>query len=116
MWLERLRKCTTRGRQRRKNKTGKRKKRERMKIGEIGSRRRLTRILATIVDKDKRDRVRKLGDLGDKKCQGPRRPNRDRPYLERNQCAHCKAKGHWAHKCPKKKQGTKVLSLEDNED
>lgn len=39
----------------------------------------LTRILAAVVDKDRRDRIRQTGDLGDGKWQGPRRPRRDRP-------------------------------------
>ena len=33
----------------------------------------LTRILATVVDRE-RDRTRQTGDLRDEKCQGPRRP------------------------------------------
>lgn len=34
----------------------------------------LTRILATVVDKDKRNRIRQTGDLGDRKRQGPGDP------------------------------------------
>lgn len=38
--------------------------------------------------------------------------------LEKDQCAYCKEKGHWAHKCPKKKETPppkKVLTLEDDD-
>ena len=70
----------------------------------------LTRILATVVDRE-RDRTRQTGDMRDEKRQGPRRPRRNRPCLEKDQCAYCKEKGHWASACPKKKQGTQVLCL-----
>lgn len=94
-----------------------REKREKREDEDRRDRKRLlTRILATVVDRDKRDRTRQSGDLGDEKRQGPRRPRRDRPPLEKDQCAHCKDKGHWALECPKKTQGAKVLSLEDDED
>ena len=76
----------------------------------------LTQILATVVVRYRRDRNRQSGDLGDEKRQEPRRSRRDRPPLEKDQCAHCKDKGHWALECPKKTQGAKVLSLEDDED
>ena len=75
----------------------------------------LTRILATVVDRD-RDRARQTGDLRDEKRQGPRRPRKDRPRLEKDQCAYCKKKGHWANECPEKKQGSRVLSLGEEED
>ena len=75
----------------------------------------LTRILATVVDRD-RDRARQTGDLRDEKRQGPRRPRKDRPRLEKDQCAYCKEKGRWASECPEKKQGTQVLSLGEGED
>ena len=75
----------------------------------------LTRILATTVDKG-RCRPRQPGDLRDKKRQGPRRPGRDKPHLAKDQCAYCKDTGHWACECPKRKQGTQVLSLGEDED
>ena len=76
----------------------------------------LTRILATVVGRDRRGRNRQSGDLGDEKWQGPRRSRRDRLSLEKDQCVCCKDKGHWVRKCPQKKQEAKVLSLGDNED
>jgi hypothetical protein len=69
-----------------------------------------------LVGRDRRGRNRQSGDLGDEKWQGPRRSRRDRPSLEKDQCAYCKDKGHWAHECLKKKQEAKVLSLGDDED
>ena len=75
----------------------------------------LTRILAAVVDRDEKGRNRQSGDLGDEKRQEPRRSRRDRPPLEKDQCAYCKDKGHWARECPKKKQGMKVLSLKSDE-
>lgn len=71
----------------------------------------LTRILATVVDRE-RGRTRQTGNLRDEKQQGPRRPRRDRPHLEKDQCVYCKEKGHWASECPKKKQGTQYCLLE----
>ena len=36
--------------------------------------------------------------------------------LEKDQCAYCKEKGHWARECPKKKgRAPKVLTLKDDE-
>ena len=115
MWLERLRKCITKGRQRKRNKNEKRERREDEDRREKRQKT-LTRILATVVDRDGRDRNRQLGNLGGGRWQEPRRPRRDHSPLEKDQCAHCREKGHWARECPKKKQGTKVLSLENDED
>ena len=39
-----------------------------------------------------------------------------KPHLVKDQCAYCKDTGHWARECPKKKQGTQVLSLGEDED
>ena len=75
----------------------------------------LTQILTTTADKG-RGRARQPGDLRGEKQQGPRRPGRDKPHLVKGQCAHCKDTGHWARECPKRKQGTQVLSLGDDED
>ena len=71
----------------------------------------LTRILATVVGRDRRGRNRQSGDLVDEKWQGPSRSRRDRPSLEKDQCAYCKDKVHWPRECPQKKQEAKVLSL-----
>ena len=65
MWLERLSKYTTRGRQRKRNKKEKRGRGEKTKQEKT-----LTRILAAVVDRDKRDRIWQSGDLGDRKWQG----------------------------------------------
>lgn len=76
----------------------------------------LTRILAAVVDRERRGRFRQSGDLGDGKRQGPRRPRRDGPQLEKDQCAHCRGRGHWIRDCPKKRQEKKVLTLGNDED
>lgn len=60
----------------------------------------LTRILAAVGERERRDRTRQLGNLGDGKRQGPRRPGGDPPRQERNQCRICKDTGHWARECP----------------
>lgn len=85
--------------------------------------RNLTKILATFAgDKEvyrKGGGSRQTGYLGN---TGPRRPQSSggpsRPPLDKDQCAYCKEKGHWARDCPKKKTDTrppKVLTLEDND-
>ena len=76
----------------------------------------LTRILATVRERDKGRRGRQLGNLGDRRYQGPRRPREGRQHLERKQCAYCKEMGHWMSDCLKKKQEVKVLSLGEDED
>lgn len=76
----------------------------------------MTKILVAVVDRDKKDRIRQQGDLGGERWQGPRRPRRGRQRIENDQCAFCKAKGHWARDCPKKGREKKVLTLEDDED
>lgn len=52
----------------------------------------------------------------------PRRPQNSRgpskPPLDKDQCAYCKEKGHWARDCPKKETDTrlpKVFTLEDDD-
>ena len=83
----------------------------------------LTRILATFSgDKEvyrKGRGSRQTGYLGN---TGPRRPQSSRgpsgPPLDKDQCAYCKEKGHWARDCPKKETDTrppKVLTLEDED-
>ena len=76
----------------------------------------MTKILATVVGKDRRDRGRQLGNPRGGRWQEPRRPRRDHPPLGKDQCAHCREKGHWARECPKRKQETKILSLESDDD
>lgn len=71
--------------------------------------REMTKLLATVVAEQRQDRQRE-GQRG--------------PRLERNQCAYCKERGHWARECPKKQRRTfqrpkprsqtsDLLSLED---
>ena len=62
---------------------------------------------------------REAGYLGN---TGLRRPQNSgetsRPPLDKDQCAYCKEKGHWARDCPKKETDTrlpKVLTLEDDD-
>ncbi|KAK1346720.1 hypothetical protein QTO34_000580 [Cnephaeus nilssonii] len=66
----------------------------------------LTRILAAVVrERDQeqtQSRARKSGYLG------------NRTPLDKDQCAYCKEKGHWARECPKKKKNgpsKKVVTL-----
>ena len=110
-----LRKCIIREMEDEKQERQKREKREDEDRRDRKQEQTLTRILATVVGRDRRGRTRQSGDLRDEKWQGPRRPRRDRPPLEKDQCAYCKEKGHWARECPKKKQEAKVLSLDDDE-
>lgn len=55
--------------------------------------RRLTKILATVVEKG----------------QGPREraPGNQRKPWDRDQCAYCKERGHWAKECPKNPRSRK---------
>lgn len=71
----------------------------------------LTRILAAVVgergQEQTQGRAKKSGNLG------------NRTPLDKDQCAYCKEKGHWARECPKKKKNgssKKVLALEEEED
>lgn len=74
--------------------------------------RNLTRILAAVVG-DRGSREGQLGNLGN----GARRMAEDRRRLplEKDQCAYCKEKGHWARDCPRKRaiNKAKVLALDD---
>lgn len=70
----------------------------------------LTRILAAVVrERDQeqtQSRARKSGYLG------------NRTPLEKDQCAYCKKKGHWARECPRNKKNgpsKKVLALEEED-
>ena len=67
--------------------------------------REMSKLLATVVSGQKQDR------------QGG---ERRRSQLDRDQCAYCKEKGHWAKDCPKKPRGprgprpqTSLLTLDD---
>nr|AGP25479.1 gag protein [Mus caroli] len=70
--------------------------------------RNLTRILAAVVGERKSEKGQS-GYLGNR---ARRPPGERRLPLEKDQCAYCKEKGHWARDCPKKKpRGPKVLTL-----
>nr|AMK06427.1 putative gag polyprotein [Murine leukemia virus] len=67
--------------------------------------REMSKLLATVVSGQRQDR------------QGG---ERRRPQLDKDQCAYCKEKGHWAKDCPKKPRGprgprpqTSLLTLDD---
>lgn len=70
----------------------------------------LTRILAAVVGERGQEQTqsmaKKSGNLG------------NRTSLDKDQCAYCKEKGHWARECPKKKKNgssKKVLALEEED-
>ncbi|XP_062936687.1 RNA-binding protein 25-like [Cynocephalus volans] len=71
----------------------------------------LTRILAAVVG-ERGSRDRQTGNLSNRAKKTPRD---GRPPLDKDQCAYCKEKGHWARGCPRKKniREAKVLSLDD---
>lgn len=71
----------------------------------------LTRILAAVVS-ERGPRDRQTGNLGNR---APRAPRDRRPPLDKDQCAYCKEKGHWARECPRKKnfREARILSLGD---
>lgn len=57
-----------------------------------------------------------LGNTGLRRSQNSRGPLQ--LPLDKDQCAYCKEKGHWAKDCPKKETDTrspKVLTLEDDD-
>ena len=72
-------------------------------------------LLATTMD-DPQERRRHLKKLasGTGKEDGPG-PHRERPKLNKNQCAYCKEEGHWVKSCPNKrsKAPAKILEMED---
>lgn len=73
--------------------------------------RNLTKILAAVVGEGKPEK-RQSGYLGDR---ARRPPEGQRLQLEKDQCAYCKEKGHWARKCPRKRQrGPRVLTLKED--
>jgi hypothetical protein len=70
--------------------------------------RNLTRIMAAVIGEGQLRKGR-TGNLGNGAKSQDRRP---RPQLEKDQCAYCKEKGHWARECPKKR--AKVLTLDED--
>ena len=72
--------------------------------------RNLSKILAAVVN-DRQSGKGKTGLLGNRAVKPP--GGRKIP-LEKDQCAYCKEKGHWARDCPKKRERSKVLTLEDD--
>lgn len=79
--------------------------------------RNLSRILAAVVGECEgrnRPENRQTGYLGNKEPR-PERRRSVQKILEKDQCAYCKEKGHWARECPKKKgRAPKVLTLKDD--
>ena len=68
--------------------------------------------MAEMVGEKGKIKPRQIGNLGN------RRPNMtmDRHPLDKERCAYCKEKGHWARECPKKKgRDSKVLVLEEDD-
>lgn len=73
--------------------------------------RNLTKILAAVVGGERSEKGQS-GYLGNR---ARRPPGGQRLQLEKDQCAYCKEKGHWARDCPRKKQkGPKILALEED--
>ena len=76
----------------------------------------LTKILAAVVEgTSSRERERDFRKIR----SGPRQSGNlgNRTPLDKDQCAYCKEKGHWARNCPKKgNKGPKVLALEEDKD
>ena len=95
----------------------KREEEEREKQKERRQERNLSRILATVVgEREGRNRPenRQIGYLGNKESRSGGRRSVQK-ILEKDQCAYCKEKGHWARECPKKKgKAPKVLTLKDD--
>ena len=88
-----------------------REKKEREKRHDRHQERNLTKILAAVVGEGKSEKGQ-LEYLGNR---ARRPPGGQRLQLEKDQCAYCKEKGHWARECPKKRQrGPKVLALEED--
>ena len=77
----------------------------------------ISRILAAVVgEREGRNRPenRQTGYLGNKEPR-PEGRRSVQKILEKDQCAYCKEKGHWARECPKKKgRAPKVLTLKDD--
>ncbi|XP_058400318.1 uncharacterized protein LOC131407566 [Diceros bicornis minor] len=71
----------------------------------------LTKILAAVIKATGPDH-RQSGNLGN----APRPGSRRRQPLDKDQCAYCKERGHWARECPKKRATPKVLSLGEDEE
>ena len=70
---------------------------------------------AVVGEREGRNRPenRQTGYLGNKEPRPERRSVQK--ILEKDQCAYCMEKGHWARECPKKKgRPPKVLTLKDD--
>ena len=76
----------------------------------------LTKILAAVVEgKSKREREQQYKKFKPGSRQSGNLGNRT--PLDKDQCAYCKEKGHWAKDCPKRKnKELKVLTLGNNKD
>lgn len=75
--------------------------------------RNLTRILAAVVKGNEGSAGRQSGHLGNRRPPPGSKAVTPRMPLEKDQCAYCKEKGHWARECPRKKGArSKVLALE----
>ena len=73
--------------------------------------RNLPKILPAVIGEGKSEKGQS-GYLGNR---ARRPPGGQRLQLEKDPCAYCKEKGHWARECPKKRQrGPKVLALEED--
>jgi len=76
----------------------------------------LTKILATVVEEESnRERERNFKKIR----SGPRQSGNlgNKTPLDKDQCAYCKKKRHWARDCPKKgNKGLKVLALKEDKD
>lgn len=76
----------------------------------------LARILAAVAGdrKEVSVRPRQTGYLGNQKMRTSN--GGQRYHLEKDQCACCKKKGHWARECPERKgRIPKVLALEEDD-
>ena len=60
--------------------------------------RELAKILVTAVSESNRQDRSGYGRGQTKKYPG----DRNKPWVERDQCAYCKERGHWARDCPNK--------------
>ena len=102
----------------REEKEGKREEEERENKRERRQERNLSRILAAVLGEHEgrnRPENRQIGYLGNKEPR-PEGRRSVQKILEKDQCAYCKEKGHWAWECPKKKgRAHSVLTLKDDE-
>lgn len=73
----------------------------------------MTRILAAVIREKEKTGPRQIGNLGNRR---PRMNKEGQRYtVDKDQCAYCKEKGHWAREGPKKKgKASKVLALDED--